>query len=206
MCSINAVTCHSYVSHARYQALAEERACDITFTHCLNNPPPLIVPSKVQAGSPCLVRLLDSDSCGCSRSTRRLFPGRYHCCSRILVDYCETDRNHRQAKSLQEISAVACRARTRSQINLVFMRHPSPELWRLGPIWQPLSYCKSSPLFSCILELSPQNRGGSFELEEGESRPQIKCMSIIQRRYFARGRERGSVCGDFDIIIDKLSL
>jgi hypothetical protein len=38
-----------------------------------------------------------------------------------------------------------------------------------------------------------------------ESKPQIKCMSIIQRRYFARGRERGSVCEDFDIIIDRLS-
>ena len=37
---------------------------------------------------------------------------------------------------------------------------------------------------------------------EGESRSQIKCMCTIQRHYFARERERGSVCEDFDIIID----
>jgi hypothetical protein len=41
--------------------------------------------------------------------------------------------------------------------------------------------------------------------QRGRSRSQIKCIGTIQRRYFARGRERGSVCEDFDIIIDKLS-
>ena len=88
LCSVNAVTCHRARAHATWQELAVfKRKWDfICCTLCLDNPPPSIIPSKVQAGYPYPERLHDSDFCSCSRSTRQLSQGQYHCWGNRLVD------------------------------------------------------------------------------------------------------------------------
>ena len=82
VCSVQRL-CMLSLRCSRWQSISGDHREEHLYTYCLSNPRPSRAPSTIQEECPCLVRLLGSDSCDCSRSIQQPFPGLDHYCVRF---------------------------------------------------------------------------------------------------------------------------